>query len=68
MVPPQYGFGNEGRNVLSGPGRNNLDFALNRSFPIPGWEEGQMEFRAEAHNFLNRPQFGILEQRSAIPE
>ena len=51
-------FGNEGRNVLSGPGRNNIDLALHRSFGIPGWEAGRLEFRGEAYNASNHPQFG----------
>ena len=54
-------FGNEGRNVLTGPGRNNVDFVLHRSFPIPRWESGRLEFRGEAYNLFNNPQFAIPE-------
>jgi hypothetical protein len=50
VAPPSYAFGNEGRNVLTGPGRNNMDFALHRSFRLPRWEGGRMEFRGEAYN------------------
>jgi hypothetical protein len=57
VAPAQYQFGNEGRNVLTGPGRNNLDFAMHRSFPIPGREKMALEFRAEAYNLFNHPQF-----------
>ena len=59
VAPPQYTFGNEGRNVLIGPGRNNVDFVLHRSFPLPLWEAGRLEFRAEAYNLFNHPQFGL---------
>jgi hypothetical protein len=59
VAQPEYAFGNEGRNVLIGPGRNNMDFALHRNFPVPRWERGQIEFRAEAYNFFNHPQFGM---------
>ena len=57
VAPPSYGFGNEGRNVLTGRGRNNLDFVLHRSFRIPRWESGRLEFRGEAYNVFNHPQF-----------
>ena len=59
VAQPEYTFGNEGRNTLIGPGRNNVDFALHRAFPIPRWEPGQVEFRAEAYNLFNHPQFGL---------
>ncbi len=59
VAPPSYQFGNEGRNVLTGPGRNNLDFALHRSFRIPFHEAGSLEFRAEAFNLFNHPQFSL---------
>ncbi|HZQ52038.1 MAG TPA: TonB-dependent receptor [Bryobacteraceae bacterium] len=56
VVPPAYQFGNSGRNVLRGPGISNLDFGLHRSFPIG--ERFRVEFRAEAFNAFNHPQFG----------
>ncbi|MEO7144733.1 MAG: carboxypeptidase regulatory-like domain-containing protein [Bryobacteraceae bacterium] len=59
VAPPQYQFGNEGRNVLTGPGRNNLDFALHRAFKIPIREATTLEFRAEAFNLFNHPQFAF---------
>jgi hypothetical protein len=55
--PPSYVFGNEGRNVLIGPGRNNVDFGLHRSFPLPQWEAARLEFRGEGYNLFNHPQF-----------
>ena len=58
VAPPQYQFGNTGRNVLFGPGIDDLDFALHRAFKIPWGEQTQLQFRAEAFNFLNHPQFG----------
>ena len=47
VAPAQYQFGNEGRNVLTAPGRNNTDLAIHRSFKIPGREGVALEFRAE---------------------
>ncbi len=59
VAPPSYVFGNEGRNVLTGPGRDNLDFALHRGFHLPLRETTTLEFRAEAYNLFNHPQFGF---------
>jgi Carboxypeptidase regulatory-like domain len=49
-------FGNTGRNVLYGPGFNNLDFILGKRFIMP-WKEHQLQFRFEAFNFTNTPHF-----------
>jgi hypothetical protein len=57
VSPAQYQFGDEGRNVLNGPRRNNVDFALHRSFRLPGREVLALEFRTEAYNLFNHPQF-----------
>jgi hypothetical protein len=57
VAPASYVFGNEGRNVLIGPGRNNMDMGLHRRFPLPFREGMVLEFRGEAYNFLNHPQF-----------
>ncbi|MEZ5400313.1 MAG: carboxypeptidase regulatory-like domain-containing protein [Bryobacteraceae bacterium] len=57
--PAQYTFGNAGRGYLTGPGTKTLDFSLQRSFNLPINEVSRVEFRAEAFNALNTPQFGI---------
>lgn len=49
-------FGNTARNSLLGPGRWNLDAAVWRTFPLT--ERYKMDFRAEAFNLFNHPQFG----------
>ena len=52
------GFGNSGRGVVQGPGENNLDLALIKQFGLKTWTEAStIEFRAEAFNALNHPQF-----------
>jgi hypothetical protein len=56
---PAFSFGNAGRNVLYGPGMNNIDFAVHRFFPIPVREGLKLEFRVEFFNFLNRPEFAM---------
>jgi hypothetical protein len=59
VAPPCYQFGNEGRNVVLAPGRNNLDFGLHRGFRLPLRETATLDFRAEAFNLFNHPQFGM---------
>jgi hypothetical protein len=58
QAPAQFVFGNSGRNILFGPGRNNLDFALHRVFHLALREISTVEVRAEAFNVFNHPQFG----------
>jgi hypothetical protein len=48
-------FGNVGRNVLRGPGQNNIDFSIIKRFPIS--ESKNIEFRAEFFNLLNHVNF-----------
>jgi hypothetical protein len=54
--PAQYVYGNAGRDILYGPGRTNLDASLFKDFhPV---ERLTAQFRFEAFNILNHPQFG----------
>lgn len=55
--PVQFTFGNAGRNILRGPGRVNLDFSLFKAFSLT--EALRLQFRAEAFNIMNTPQFDI---------
>jgi hypothetical protein len=48
-------FGNAGRNNLRGPGFWNIDMSLFRTFTIT--ERIRLQFRAEALNALNHPNF-----------
>lgn len=54
-APPQFTFGNSGRNILYGPGTKQIDLSLFKSFRFT--ESRRLEFRAEAFNALNTPQF-----------
>ncbi len=54
-APPQFTFGNSGRNILYGPGTKQIDLSLFKSFRFT--ESRRVEFRAEAFNALNTPQF-----------
>jgi hypothetical protein len=52
-------FGYMGRNVLTGPGRNNFDMALEKNISTPwfGGEHATIQFRLETFNTFNHPQW-----------
>ena len=50
-------FGNEARNSLVGPNDFDMDMVLIKSFPIT--ERYRVQFRAEAYNASNHPNFGV---------
>jgi hypothetical protein len=52
-------YGNTRRNLLYGPGYEDIDLSVNKSFAIPfkNMEEQRIQFRAEAFNVLNRVNF-----------
>lgn len=52
------GFGNSRPGIVEGPGQKNVDAALSKAFGFRWPNEGaNLEFRAEAFNLLNTPQF-----------
>ena len=53
-------FGNSGRSILRGPGRNNLDLALFKNFFFP--KNTTLQLRVEAFNVLNHPQWSGVDQ------
>jgi hypothetical protein len=57
VAPAPYTFGDAGRDTIPGPGNNIFDFALDRKFKF--FERGTLDFRAEAFNAFNHPNFGI---------
>jgi len=52
---PIFTFGTSGRNMLRGPGRNNFDLSVGRTFKIN--ESKSVEFRSEFFNAFNHAQF-----------
>jgi hypothetical protein len=57
FVLPEAGFfGNLGRNTLIGPGYASWDAAVFKNFTV---RKTKLQFRAEAFNVLNHPNFGL---------
>jgi hypothetical protein len=56
-IPPYGSFGNSGRNILDGPSFQTVNLSLVKNTAL---REGMsLQFRAEAFNFLNRPNFDL---------
>jgi hypothetical protein len=56
-IPPQYSWGNAGRNILRGPGLSTVDFSLRRVFAIR--ERTSLTAEAQAFNLFNRVNFNL---------
>ncbi len=54
-LPPQYSYGNCGRNIITGPGIADVDFSAFKIFHI--WENANLQFRSEFFNLFNHPNF-----------
>jgi hypothetical protein len=55
---PAFGtFGNAGRNILDGPGYQNVNLALLKRVPLRG--PASLQLRLEAFNLLNRANFDL---------
>jgi len=57
LVPNTFQFGNEGRNVLTGPGFTDLDFGLSKSMSLT--ENHRLQFRGDFFNLFNHPNFDV---------
>jgi hypothetical protein len=57
-------LGNSGRNILRGPGINNLDLSLFKNFYAG---DATLQFRIEAFNALNHPQFNAVSTNLTAP-
>ena len=51
-------FGNVGRDTALAPGIFSINAEVHKNFRIPRLENHQVQFRAEAFNLLNHPNFG----------
>jgi hypothetical protein len=56
-TPALYQYGTSGRNIVTGPGTNEIDLSLFKIIPLK-WREGmRLELRTEVFNLFNKPQF-----------
>jgi hypothetical protein len=51
-------FGNTGRNTATAPGIYSINAEVHKNFVMPYNEHHQVQFRVEAFNALNHPNFG----------
>lgn len=58
-LPAPGQVGNAPRNFVRGFGENEINLAFRREFPI--YEHFHLQFRAEAFNLLNHPNFGYID-------
>jgi hypothetical protein len=56
VAPTPNTYGTSGRGVLYAPGTQTIDVSLSRTFPIKMF---RLQFRADAFNLFNTPQFGF---------
>ena len=63
---PAPAQGNAPRNFLRGFGAWQMDLAVRREFPI--YERLKLQFRAEAFNVFNHPNFGVINTVTSGPQ
>jgi hypothetical protein len=56
-LPALYTFGNAPRNAVIGPGLQEFDLSLQKEIHVT--EAARLQFRAEAYNLFNHPNFNI---------
>lgn len=66
-LPASYTLGDVGRTdgAVRGPGIHNVDFSLERDFPIH--ENWRAQFRVEAFNLFNTPHFNLPDTSMNTP-
>ena len=65
-LPAAGEWGNLGANAVRGPGRNNWNLSLFKSFVLSESRGSRIEFRAESFNTWNHTQFGGAGQNGGI--
>jgi hypothetical protein len=58
-------FGNASRGILRGPAQHNVDFSMFKNFDFG--ETWKLQFRAEAFNLFNTPQYGLPSAAVDVP-
>lgn len=64
FVRQATGFGSAGRNILTAPGFQDVDFSVAKNTAIK--ERFSLQFRAEAFNLFNHPNFGQPQNNLAV--
>ena len=64
-TPANFQYGNSGRNIVIGPGTNQIDASLFKIIPLKFREGARLEFRTEGFNIFNKPQFNNPNQSGA---
>jgi hypothetical protein len=57
VAPPQFTYGDAGRNIVIGPGTRLVDLGLRKQVRVRG--DDAFEVRIDAYNAFNTPQLGI---------
>jgi hypothetical protein len=65
-LPATGQVGNAPRNFVRGFGATQLDAVLRRDFPLS--ERARLQFRLEAFNVLNHPNFGLINSTFGNPQ
>jgi hypothetical protein len=65
VTPPLYAFGDVSRNSMHGPGVIQWDSSVMKNFPV--YREQQLQFRFEAFNLPNHPNFGLPTPKLELP-
>jgi Carboxypeptidase regulatory-like domain/TonB dependent receptor/TonB-dependent Receptor Plug Domain len=66
VLPGPGQFGDAPRNLIRGFGAWQADFAVRREFPV--YERLKLQFRAEAFNVFNHPNFGTINKYYGDPQ
>jgi hypothetical protein len=64
FVRQATGFGNAGRNILTGPGFADVDLSIAKNTKVT--ERVALQFRCEAFNLFNHPNFGQPQNNLAV--
>jgi hypothetical protein len=64
FVQQATGFGDAGRNILTGPGFADVDLSIAKDTKIT--ERVSLQFRSEAFNLFNHPNFGQPQNNLAV--
>ncbi len=65
VAPPPGNYGNARRNSIIGPGSKVFDMAFTKIFPLK--EARVLEFRAQATNIFNKPNYSSIDTNVTSP-